>query len=311
MTPVSLPAPSSTRRSPLENSSNKSVRSTHIQKRRRAEKRLKSEQRRQRQRIRKDLGSAAPPKNVPITIESARVYDEQTGPALTPEQIGAVSDEFSPVLEGLVNPRVVITTGLKPSSPSLDFIVDFLPICPGSTYFERHDTSLSDFAGKASEKGYTDVLIIKDDKGKLSTLTHIHLPDGPSAIYKISSFVPTKDIVGGGRATKQTPELLVKNFSTSLGVRVGRMLSCLFPHRPNFTGRQAITFHNQRDFIFFRFHRYIFQASRDKARLQELGPRFTLKLRALQKGIFQNPALAEHEYRWTTKTDRNRRRFFL
>jgi len=35
--------------------------------------------------------------------------------------------------------------------------------------------------------------------------------------------------------------------------------------------------------LFFRRHRYVF-ASADKARLQEIGPRFTLKLRYIKKG---------------------------
>jgi len=39
-----------------------------------------------------------------------------------------------------------------------------------------------------------------------------------------------------------------------------------------------VTFHNQRDFLFFRQHRYIFDST-EKVRLQELGPRFTLKVR--------------------------------
>lgn len=299
------------RRSNLETSANKAVRSNSIRKRRRVEKRLKGDQRRLRQRQRDQLGEAAAPKKEPITIESARVYDEETGFPLTQDEIRSVSDEFSPILDGSTKPRVVITTGIKATAASLDFVVDFLPVCPGATYFKREGVALSDFAARADKKGFTDVVIVKDDKGKLSSLTHIHLPNGPSAVYKLSSFVPSKQIPGRGRCTRHTPELIVNNFTTSLGVRVGRMLSSLFPHEPNFVGRQAITFHNQRDYIFFRFHRYVFKASRDKARLQELGPRFTLKLRALQKGVFQNPDVAEHEFKWKTKTDRNRRRFFL
>lgn len=299
------------RRSNLETSANKAVRSKSIRKRRQTENRLKGEQRRQRQRRRDELGEAAVPKKVPITIESARVYDDETGSPLSQEQIRSISDEFTPVLEGKVNPRVVITTGIKCTAASIDFVVDFLPVCPGSTFFNREGSSLADFASKATAKGFTDIVVVKEDKDKLSTLTHIHLPDGPSAVYKLSSFVPGKAIPGRGRCTRHTPELIVNNFTTALGVRVGRMLSSLFPHQPNFVGRQAVTFHNQRDYIFFRFHRYVFRASRDKARLQELGPRFTLKLRAVQKGIFKHPDEAEHEFKWNTKTDRNRRRFFL
>lgn len=295
----------------LEKSKNKIVRNTHVQKRRRAQKLERKERRRQRKQEREELGDAAPPPQKPITIESARIYDKETGKPLTREEIREITDEFTQTLQGEVMPRVVVTTGIKASSITLDFVKEWLPVCPGSTYFERHESSMSDFGRVASEKGFTDVLVVKDDHDKLSTLTHIHLPKGPTAVYKISSFVPRKKISGHGRGTRHTPELILNNFTTSLGVRVGRMLGSLFPHRPNFVGRQVVTFHNQRDFIFFRFHRYVFNAKRDKARLQELGPRFTLKLRALQKGVFQHPDKADHEFKWKTKTDRVRRRFFL
>lgn len=34
------------------------------------------------------------------------------------------------------------------------------------------------------------------------------------------------------------------------------MIQSLFPQDPEFKGRRVVTFHNQRDFIFFRHHRY-------------------------------------------------------
>lgn len=55
-----------------------------------------------------------------------------------------------------------------------------------------------------------------------------------------------------GRATKHKPELILNNFGTRLGHRVGRMFASLFSQDPNFRGRRVVTFHNQRDFIFFR-----------------------------------------------------------
>ena len=93
-------------------------------------------------------------------------------------------------------------------------------------------------------------------------------------------------------------------------------------------GRQVVTFHNQRDFIFVRHHRYIFDQDDEaqrarfeeiqrkneadgkmridrpgcekgvKTKLQELGPRFTLKLRWLQQGSFDT---AHGEYEWLAK----------
>ncbi|KAG5460839.1 MAG: anticodon-binding protein, partial [Olpidium bornovanus] len=83
-------------------------------------------------------------------------------------------------------------------------------------------------------------------------LTLIHLPDGPTAHFKLSGISLTKDIAAHGRYTGHLPELILNNFNTRLGHTVGRMIAALFPHVPEFQGRTVATFHNQRDFIFFR-----------------------------------------------------------
>ncbi len=87
------------------------------------------------------------------------------------------------------------------------------------------------------------------------------------------------------------------------------MLGALFPQAPEFLGRRVVTFHNQRDFIFFRHHRYIFE-SREKVRLQELGPRFTLKLLALQHGTFDTK-YGEFEFILKPELAKSRKKFFL
>ncbi len=90
------------------------------------------------------------------------------------------------------------------------------------------------------------------------------------------------------------------------------MLAALFHYDPQFKGKRAVTFHNQRDYIFFRHHMYDFKSS-EKVRLREMGPRFTLKLRSLQKGTFDSKL---GEYEWIIQGRRHdmetsRRRFFL
>jgi|EP01047_Picozoa_sp_COSAG01_P075309 ribosome production factor 1 len=94
------------------------------------------------------------------------------------------------------------------------------------------------------------------------------------------------------------------------------MLAALFPLDPQFKGRRVVTCHNQRDFLFFRHHRYIFEEGRGgkvgqvKARLQELGPQFTLKLRSLQLGPFDTET-GEYEWYHTAEMDTSRRRFHV
>lgn len=136
------------------------------------------------------------------------------------------------------------------------------------------------------------------------------LPAGPTAFFKISNVVLRNKIQNYGKRTSHQPELILNNFDTRLGHRVGRFLGSLFPHAPQLQGRQVVTFHNQRDYIFVRQHRYVFDTEK-KARLQELGPQFTLKLRWLQEGRFDTKF---GEYEWMHKRkemDTTRRRFHL
>ena len=56
--------------------------------------------------------------------------------------------------------------------------------------------------------------------------------------------------------TECYPEVVLNNFTTRLGHTIARMLAVLFPHDPQFRARRVVTFHNQRDYIFFRQHRY-------------------------------------------------------
>jgi ribosome production factor 1 len=57
---------------------------------------------------------------------------------------------------------------------------------------------------------------------------------------------------GHGRPSSHRPELMLNNFTTRLGHRLGRMFASVFCQDPTFRGRRVATFHCQRDFIFFR-----------------------------------------------------------
>lgn len=112
----------------------------------------------------------------------------------------------------------------------------------------------------------------------------MYLPHGPTAYFKLTSVELTKQIYGHARATAHNPELILNGFVTRLGHTIGRMFQTTFPPVPEFQGRQVVTIHNQRDFLFFRRHRYAFRST-EKVALQEIGPRFTLKLRWLKKNL--------------------------
>ncbi|PQE16707.1 hypothetical protein CJF30_00003407 [Rutstroemia sp. NJR-2017a BBW] len=101
---------------------------------------------------------------------------------------------------------------------------------------------------------------------------------------------------------------------------------------PELQGRQVVTLHNQRDYIFVRRHRYVFREKREteksvvgpdgkivegvegiRAGLQELGPRFTLKLRRIDKGIGRAGSDGDDAVQWQWKAgmEKKRTRFNL
>jgi ribosome production factor 1 len=233
-------------------------------------------------------------------------------------------------------------------------------------------TQIAQIQKYAADGGFTNLLVFHETKkfskgSRVDGLLLVHLPAGPSAMFRVSNVKLTQEISGHGRASTHTPELILNNFTTGLGHRVGRMLASLLPQDPEFRGRRVITLHNQRDYIFFRHHRYVFEqkagerkaehtghlapavappppgsSARKKqkkkkksaaaaaaeaagsqgdgegdghviARLQELGPRFTMKLQSLQKGVF-DPTRGEFEWVRPAPGDAagaSRRKFFL
>ncbi|KAF6147868.1 hypothetical protein GIB67_014448 [Kingdonia uniflora] len=282
-----------------------------------------------------ELGEELPPKKVPRTIENTRELDETVCKPDDEELFaGHDADEFSSIIKRDSIPKILITTCRFNSTRGPAFISELLSVIPNAHYFKRGTYDLKKIVEYANNKDFTSIVVVHTNRREPDALVIIALPEGPTAHFKLSKLVLRKDIKGHGNPTGHTPELILNNFTTRLGNRVGRMIHSLFPQNPNFKGRRVVTFHNQRDFIFFRHHRYIFEQKETKqsdtkgkkvkeakdekstfkgktiARLQECGPRFTLKLRSLQHGTFDTKG---GEYEWVHKAemDTSRRRFFL
>ncbi|XP_003745783.2 ribosome production factor 1 [Galendromus occidentalis] len=260
----------------------------------------------------KALGENAPPKQIPRTLENTREYDETVVEAGDEEvELDDQTDEFASYFNKEYVPKILLTTVDKPRGKTIKFCRELELVLPNAEFKYRNYAHLKKTIPKAIERGFTDFLVVNEHRGAPSGLLVIHLPEGPTAYYKISSVKPMTDIKHAAQFTSHRPEVLLNNFGTRLGHSVSRMLACLFHYNPEFHGRRVVTFHNQRDFIFFRHHRYEFDSDGQKCRLQEIGPRFTLKLQSLQKGTFDSKY---GEYEWILKRhemETSRRRFFL
>lgn len=280
-----------------------------------------------------ELGEEPPRKSVPRTIENTREVDETVCRPDDEELFAAHdADEFSGVLKQEIIPKILITTNRFNSTRGPAFCDELVSVIPNARYYKRGTYDLKKIVEYAKNKDFTSIVVVHTNRREPDAMLIIGLPDGPTAHFKLSNLILRKDIKNHGNPTSHKPELVLNNFTTTIGLRVGRMIQSLFPQDPNFRGRRVVTFHNQRDFIFFRHHRYIFETKEQKvdpkekaakgsksknlpqqraiARLQECGPRFTLKLRTLQHGTFDTQG---GEYEWAHKPDMDtsRRRFFL
>lgn len=233
-------------------------------------------------------------------------------------------------------PKILITTSLN---STLHHEAELLcGLFPNSNYIRRsghrfgHKYSLREICKFCTNADYTAVVLLKEDLKKPTGLSIVHLPTGPTFHFSISNWIEGKKLPGHGNPTNHYPELLLNNFKTPLGLLTAKIFQTMFPPQPEFQGRQVITLHNQRDYIFVRRHRYVFRNKRAteksivgtdgkelkgvediRAGLQELGPRFTLKLRRVDKGIgragSEGPDAAQWE--WKSKMEKDRKRFNL
>lgn len=303
----------------------------------------KKEAKLERQKMIEEMGEDAVPKVEQRTLESTREV-EPTMVTLADEEVAAdeADDEFAPYFSGTERPKVLITTRPRPSQNLFYFIADLQRLIPGLHFYPRKSFSVKEICQFATNRQFTHLMVLSEKSKKCNGLIISHLRPhddtglaGPTAFFKVSNVVTSKKIPNHGASTSHNPELNLHGFGTRLGHRVGRFLGSLFPSaEAQLEGRQVATFHNQRDYIFVRHHRYIFremsetemkkrQALIEKAegkgakappvntRLQELGPRFTLKLRWVQEGTFDTK---HGEYEWFHKRkemDTTRRKFHL
>ncbi|KAM2998915.1 hypothetical protein FF2_040514 [Malus domestica] len=317
----------------IKNKEKRSAVHAKLKQQKKLEKRKKAKARDAAEKRALELGEELPAKKIPKTIENTREVDETICKPDDEELFaGNDADEFSSILKREMNPKILITTCRFHSSRGPEFIKELLSVIPNATYYKRGTYDLKKIVEYAN-KDFTSLIVVHTNRREPDALLIIGLPSGPTAHFKLSKLVLRKDIKNHGNPTSHEPELVLNNFTTRLGHRIGRLIQSLFPQEPNFRGRRVVTFHNQRDFIFFRHHRYIFEEKEAKqieskgkktkdangesgpkgkviARLQECGPRFTLKLISLQHGTFDTKG---GEYEWVHKPemDTSRRRFFL
>lgn len=295
---------------------NKFVRARLYQQEKLATKRAKSAERRRRRQEAAEAaknGNPLPERRKTRTVENSKLQNVTIVPKEGDAEVEAEEgiDEFADHFSRQRSPKLLITTSFNPGVRVKQFILEMLDVFPVAIYYSRRDYGLKKIVKYAINEGFTDLVVFNQDRKEVNGMLVSHLPEGPTAQFRLRNLKLRKEIPHCGESSLHKPEMILNNFDSRLGHRLARLFVSLFPQNPQFRGRQVATFHNQRDFIFFRHHRYVFEEKekenttgritrRLKARLQELGPRFTLKLVSLQKGTFDSKY---GDFEWVKKRD--------
>ncbi|KAH7087324.1 anticodon-binding protein [Paraphoma chrysanthemicola] len=234
---------------------------------------------------------------------------------------------FSPVDE----PKILITTSINSSLHAhAEILTSFFP---NSKYIRRtahvhaHKYSVREIAAFAANRGYTALVVLMqaEHEKKPDGLDIITLPHGPHFHFSVTNWIDGKKLPRHANDTGHYPELILNNFKTPLGILTAHLFKGLFPAAPELEGRQVLTLHNQRDYIFVRRHRYVFRDKREtekpvlgndgkpikgvedvKVGMQEIGPRMTLKLRRIDREVQWRSG---QEWEWKGRMEKKRTRF--
>ena len=197
---------------------------------------------------------------------------------------------------GIDDPKLLITTSRDPSTRLMSFAKELKLILPNCTRVNRGHTSTDDLVDMCRSNGVTDIIVVHETRGEPDGLIMSHLPYGPTAYFALYNTVLRHDIKPKKTMTLAFPHLIFHNFGTQLGERVQTILKNIFPV-PKEDSPRVVTFYNENDFISFRHHKSE-KLDYKTIELDEMGPRFEMKLFRIRLGALDQPeAKVEWEYR--------------
>jgi ribosome production factor 1 len=215
---------------PVKNMKNKQKRRELVLVRSSMKNKIKSKLRKRKQKMREELDNEnVEETQIPKTVDSLREKDEtyvEENDEELEEEIK--NDEYTEYFNKEYDPQILITTSVKHTGAIFKFVKELKDTIPNSYFYYRKKFNLKDIIELAKEKKFTDVIVVYERLRKPYRLSITHLPDGPTAEFKISNVVYHEELPEAARNTNHNPELIFKNFKTKLGHRLSRILNSLF-----------------------------------------------------------------------------------
>ena len=89
---------------------------------------------------------------------------------------------------------MLIISVTKPSSKTHLLMRELYTCIPNSERRDRKGVDLKKIIPEAIKRDYTDILVVNEDRKVPNGLLLIHLPDGPTAHFKVTNFKRGYDI---------------------------------------------------------------------------------------------------------------------
>ena len=114
--------------------------------------------------------------------------------------------------------QILIVMSMIFFQKTLVFVKELTRMIPNSTPLRRKNSSVKKMVKQCIDNDYTDILVVNEDNRVPNGLIVTHLPDGPTAVFKLSNVKITKDIKKDWKdITDHRPEVILNNFTTRLG----------------------------------------------------------------------------------------------
>jgi U3 small nucleolar ribonucleoprotein protein IMP4 len=219
--------------------------------------------------------------------------------------VSHVDDEYE--FAAVRDPRLFLTTSREPSARLVQFAKELSLVFPNCQRKNRGGHVIGELVDACRSNDITDLVLVYETRGEPDTLVISHLPHGPTAYFGLMNCVFRHDIPNVGTMSLQFPHLVFDNFTTPLGERTMNILKHLFPV-PKEDSRRVVTLANRDDFISFRHHMY--QRQGKEVVLQEVGPRFEMRLFQIRLGTVENDT-ADVEWALRPYMNTSKKRNFL
>mmetsp|Transcript_13703 Transcript_13703/g.17856 ORF Transcript_13703/g.17856 Transcript_13703/m.17856 type:complete len:288 (+) Transcript_13703:29-892(+) len=204
-----------------------------------------------------------------------------------------IDDEYATA--GNRDPKICVTTSRDASSRLKQFAKEMRLIFPNAQRINRGNYKVNELVDTCRSNDFTDMVFLQETRGEPDGLVICHLPLGPTAYFSISNCVLRHDIENRGTISEAYPHIILHGLQSKVGERIGNILKHLFPV-PRPESQRVITFANNEDYISFRHH--TFTKSGKDVQLQEIGPRFELKLYQVKLGTIDQ---VEAENEWVLR----------